>query len=216
MIRRLSLILLLLPLACLAGLEWETEKLELPAEAGQTEVVGVFKFTNAGDTPVKILRTQSSCGCTVPELEKDTYAPGESGELKAIFTVGDRTGLQRKVLTVVTDDPDLPETRLTLETDIPTIAKIRPKLLLWRLNSEPEWKAISVETDPANKLSIPKSSDDLELPPYELNPDADIPGLYALRLHPTDTEKRSQYQFPVVVELPSGEKKTFKVHMLVR
>jgi len=38
-----------------------------------------FRFTNAGRADLKITRIKKTCGCTVAELAKQDYAPGESG-----------------------------------------------------------------------------------------------------------------------------------------
>ncbi len=37
-----------------------------------------FKFKNTGQGPLKITNVKSTCGCTVAQLEKKEYAPGES------------------------------------------------------------------------------------------------------------------------------------------
>lgn len=201
---------------CCAALEWESTRLDLPAKVGQEEIVGVFKFENTGETPVEILTTRSSCGCTVPELTKNVYAPGESGEIKAVFTVGSRVGPQRKTITVTTDAPDQRVTRLILSTKIPEIATIRPKMLLWRNGSELEWKETVIKTDAENKVSIPKLDEGQpKLPTHELLP-TETPGEYKLRIKPENTTERYQIQFPVVVTLPDDEKKTVKLHVMVR
>ena len=43
-----------------------------------------FKFTNTGNAILKIEEIQEACSCTVHDLKKTEYAPGESG----IVTVG--------------------------------------------------------------------------------------------------------------------------------
>lgn len=216
MIPRLAFLLFFFPLVCVAGLKWERTRLSVPAEVGQEEVVGIYQFTNTGDEPVTILRTQSSCGCTVPKLEKETYAPGESGELKAIFTVGDRTGHQRKILTVTTDNHAHPVTRLIFETSIPEVVSIKPKMVHWRRGDEPEWQEVALTTDPANRIAIPENTADEALPDHELIPSDDTPGAYTLRLRPANTTARTKAQFPIAVELPDGEQISYKVYLLVR
>jgi len=44
-----------------------------------------FKFTNKGKSVLNITGIKNTCGCTVPELEKKQYAPGESGTIKATY-----------------------------------------------------------------------------------------------------------------------------------
>jgi hypothetical protein len=42
-------------------------------------VPGRFWFVNNGATPLKILGFEPSCGCLMPQLDKEIYAPGEQG-----------------------------------------------------------------------------------------------------------------------------------------
>ena len=44
-----------------------------------------FNFKNTGDGVLKISRVQSTCGCTVIELAKKEYAPGEESTIKVKF-----------------------------------------------------------------------------------------------------------------------------------
>ena len=39
-----------------------------------------FRFSNTGSETLVITDVRSTCGCTVPELDKKSYEPGESGE----------------------------------------------------------------------------------------------------------------------------------------
>lgn len=216
MIHRFAIAFLLCPLVCFAGLEWKQTELSVPAAVGQEKIEAVFEFTNAGDVPIKIIEATSSCGCTVPELEKDTYAPGETGTLKAVFTVGNRTGAQRKVITVTTDDPEQRSTQLLLETNIPELISIRPKMVLWRMDSESVQKEINLHTDPANKVTIVDDAGYLEQIKYELVASKETPGDYILLLSPVSTQERLQLQLPVEVELPDGKKSQFRIYVLVR
>ncbi len=94
-----------------SGLEWETKRISIVATHEQESAEGIFAFTNNSDQTVTIKSVRSSCGCTVPELEKREFQPAESGEIKALFTFGTRTGAQRKSISVVTDEPDQEEPR---------------------------------------------------------------------------------------------------------
>ncbi|MDO4496357.1 MAG: DUF1573 domain-containing protein [Bacteroidales bacterium] len=51
-----------------------------------------FPFTNSGDSPLLIVRAQSSCGCTVPEFPKKPIRPGESGVIKVTYHAKGRPG----------------------------------------------------------------------------------------------------------------------------
>ena len=45
-------------------------------------VTHVFEFTNTGDKPFALNNVQASCGCTTPEWNKDTIAPGATASIK--------------------------------------------------------------------------------------------------------------------------------------
>ena len=52
----------------------------------QGETLNVsFRFKNTGSKPLIISNVSASCGCTVPEVPKKPYAPGETGVIKASF-----------------------------------------------------------------------------------------------------------------------------------
>ena len=44
-----------------------------------------FRFKNTGNKPLTIYNARGSCGCTVPEIPQRAFAPGEEGEIKAVF-----------------------------------------------------------------------------------------------------------------------------------
>jgi hypothetical protein len=129
MIRFLVLGLLLASFAH-AALVFEQTKVTLepakPVEHLDTE----FAFKNTGTAAVTVTDTTTSCGCTVPALEKKTYAPDEKGVLKVRFDVGDRQGPQNRTITVVTDDGT--SQTLTLIVNLPLRSFIVPRLLLYR------------------------------------------------------------------------------------
>lgn len=61
----------------------------------------IFKFTNTGDQPLIINQAFPGCGCTVTDYTKEPIAPGESGEVKAVFNSDkDFPGKFQKSITV--------------------------------------------------------------------------------------------------------------------
>ena len=59
-----------------------------------------FRFKNTGSKPLVISNVTASCGCTVPEIPKKPYAPGETGVIKASFNSTGKPNLQSKQVTV--------------------------------------------------------------------------------------------------------------------
>jgi hypothetical protein len=116
--------------AAQADLIWPQTQWTNEARPGEKRLTAEFPFTNAGSAPVTILDVASSCGCTVADLPQRTYAPGESGVVRALFEVGERVGPQDQVIRVETDTGAVQELRLRF--DIPAFVTLSASVLLWR------------------------------------------------------------------------------------
>lgn len=88
-----------------------------------------FKFKNTGKSTLTITNTQGSCGCTVPQLEKKTYEPGEEGEIKVEYHPQNRKGPQHTTVTVTSNDPTKPQVVLELKSDVRPLVGIEPTVL---------------------------------------------------------------------------------------
>lgn len=95
------------------------------------KVTAHFKFTNKGDAPLEIINVETSCGCTSAKPAKNTYAPGESGELDVHFDSGRFSNQVTKRVTVVTNDPKKPKTILTISADIQVDVNLKPSSLFF-------------------------------------------------------------------------------------
>lgn len=67
-----------------------------------------FKFINKGKDTLNIRKTNTTCGCTVSELEKMDFGSNETGEIKVTFNSEGRRGTQIKRITLFTNDPTAP------------------------------------------------------------------------------------------------------------
>jgi hypothetical protein len=63
-------------------------------------VTYTYKFTNAGNKPLKIDKVQPACGCTTPDWTKEEVKPGKEGFVKATFDPNGRPGNFHKSVTV--------------------------------------------------------------------------------------------------------------------
>jgi hypothetical protein len=126
------------------ALGWKQKTIELSAHARQEKVETAFAFKNSSNKPVTIQSITASCDCTVPQLDKKIFAPGESGELKAVFKIEGRVGRQEKTITVTTDEDDRGPTVLTLRVNIPELFDVKPRLVLWRTGEETTEKAVDI------------------------------------------------------------------------
>lgn len=83
-----------------------------------------FKFTNTGKTDLEIGNIVGSCGCTVPALEKKTYAPGESGTIKVTYNPHNKQGPQHTTVTVNSNDPASPVQVLNVRSAVKAIVSL--------------------------------------------------------------------------------------------
>jgi hypothetical protein len=131
-----------LPQAKAAGLTWDNDTLTVDADADQKEVRAEFPFHNEGDRPITIESVTTSCGCTTAALDKKNYAVGESGKIQVVFTIGERTGKQEKLITVQTDDPRKTEPELLLRIYVHAYLDFEPHALVWKVGGETTEKTI--------------------------------------------------------------------------
>lgn len=88
-----------------------------------------YLFRNTGAGPVTITQVKVSCGCTVPELEKKTYMPGESGTLMVTFDPANKNGSIARNITVFTDSEQTPSETLLVRALVKPVVVIEPKVV---------------------------------------------------------------------------------------
>ena len=93
---------------------------------------------------MRIAAVATSCVCTTAELAKETFAPGEDGQLRVEFDVGPQTGRQERSITITTDEGLADPTILKIVVDIGELVSVQPKLLFWKANEAGEEKTVLV------------------------------------------------------------------------
>ncbi len=73
-----------------------------------------FKFTNKGDSPLRLAKGASSCRCTVGEIADAEVAPGQSTTVKITWKSKHYAGLFKQSVTINTNDPNRREVILTI------------------------------------------------------------------------------------------------------
>ena len=198
-------------------LVFEQEQIEYQAGLMDDKTEASFKFTNTGDSEITIKSVRSSCGCTVPKLAKKTYGPGESGEIKAVFTYGARVGQQVKRITVELEDPGSRAYALTLVTDIPEWLVIEPRILRWGIGGPDEPRTFRVKLADPDKISL---EDHLPEPKsFSLDREQVEPGVYLFTVTPKSTTDRVTefIQLSASAQLEDQSKsRKFGVHCLIR
>ncbi len=95
-----------------------------------------FQFSNTGDGMLEIGTTQTTCGCTVPELKKKQYQPGESGALKVTFTSSSVISPASKQIFVSSNDAYNPKITLTIKANVIRKVEYQPQNLALSLRKE--------------------------------------------------------------------------------
>ncbi|MEL6535170.1 MAG: DUF1573 domain-containing protein [Bacteroidota bacterium] len=82
-----------------ASFSWEETSVNV-GQIPQSEPYDVkFTFTNEGNAPLIISRTQGSCGCTATGYSQEAIAPGAQGWVKATYNAA-KAGPFNKSVTV--------------------------------------------------------------------------------------------------------------------
>ena len=128
-----------------------------------------FKFKNTGSGLLKIERIQSTCGCTVPELKKKEYAPGEEGIITVTFHAPAAKSKTTKHLYIISNDPKTPRAEITIKAEVVVKVEISPENVELRLDEKNagmpnlviksldnrEFSIRSISISPQNVMTIP-------------------------------------------------------------
>lgn len=128
-----------------------------------------FKFKNAGTGTLIIDRVQSTCGCTVPQLKKKEYAPGEEGVVSVSFHAPSTKTNTTKHLYIISNDPKTPRAELTIKAEVVVKVEVSPENVELRLDEDNsgmsdiilksldsrEFSIKSITVSPQNVIRIP-------------------------------------------------------------
>jgi hypothetical protein len=203
-------------LAC-AVLEFDKTENVHHAALLEEKSEAIFRFTNTGTEPVVLMDPVSSCGCTVPKLEKKEYLPGKSGEIRSVFTFGSRVGVQRKRITVKTRSPTEETYLLNMVTHIPGWIEIEPRVLRWK-NAEgyhPRQVMVTISNPNKVKLELPVE----EFKNFTVEIEGSEAGQYVFTIVPKPlTERATEFiKFTAKVsDKGTTKSRQFGVHCLIR
>ena len=148
------------------GQEWAKEMFESTAHDFGTVARGAkvehkFIFENIYKEDVHVVSVRSTCGCTVPKIEKKTIKTWEKGEILAVLDTRGYYGRRSATLIVTLDKPFTAEVRLQIHTNIRSDVVVQPgwvqlgtvrqgtpveKKLTVTYAGRADWKIIEVES----------------------------------------------------------------------
>jgi hypothetical protein len=85
-----------------------------------------FSFKNQTSKILNIKSVNTSCGCTVSQVKKNTLQPGESTSLGVKFNTTGYSGLTQQFVYVNTDNLDNPIIRFIIKAQVEAKAKSKP------------------------------------------------------------------------------------------
>jgi hypothetical protein len=134
-----------------AKIEFESMVCDFGKVGPRKKLEGEFKFTNAGDEPLRITNIEKCCGAAV-KLDKGKFAPGESGVLQVQYTSSRAAGKITKKLYVDSNDKINPRTALTIQAETVLRVDYEPKRIKLLLKDEnagcPDITLTSVDNKP--------------------------------------------------------------------
>jgi len=126
------------------ALQWTGIEAVLRPQPDGAMPVASYSFRNATAAPVTITQAVTTCDCTLIDLAKKTYAPGESGVLVVRFDPTGRSGTVSRTINVETDEPGAPSQLLKLTAELPEVLSFTPRDLSWAAGEKPEAKFLDV------------------------------------------------------------------------
>ena len=122
-----------------------------------------FKFTNTGNSVLKIDEVKEACSCTVHNLTKKEYAPGESGVITVGYAADTELGNIMKQLYVFSNDPSNPQVELVVKANHTASVDFEPKkldLLLMHENANcPKIEVTSLDNQPFSITGFTSTGD---------------------------------------------------------
>ena len=207
--------LLLLTGHGLAQLKWDNPIQQFQRTPQDEGIEARYSFRNTGTKAVTIKSLRASCGCTTPHLEKETYAPGEAGEVVARFVFGDRKGPQRKTIEVRTDDDSAEPTILDLRVLIHDPLTIEPALVWWKRGDAAAAKTIQLTAEAGQPVRIkriiasnPRLAAKLET--------IKAGERYTVSVTPTDTAQKESGEVFVLTDFPADSPRTYILQVRVK
>ncbi|MHC4081613.1 MAG: DUF1573 domain-containing protein [Planctomycetota bacterium] len=149
--------------------------------------IGSFPFKNIGKGTLIIRDIRTVRGCTVPELEKREYLPGEEGTLDVVFDPSNRKGGFIKYLFMLSNSVAMGQAKLSVSADITPLVRFDSVFLRvghLELGKEHERLFSMYYTDP--DLEFPKFSAD--------NPHVTVRLLKRSRLPQPGPDGRDEYR----------------------
>lgn len=196
-----------------AQLKWENPWQEFNRDPEDESVEATFRFTNAGTGPVTVKSVKTSCGCTTAKLEQKTYLPGQSGAVVADFRFGSRTGDQRKIITVKTEDGAQQE--LNIVVYIRKAMSLSPGLVHWKSGTPAAPQAVTLQAEPGQKINVTGVTS--PSPHFSVQLETIAPGTqYRVLVTPASTASREKTEIRIQTDYPADAPRAYTIFARIK
>lgn len=207
-----GLILLLAYNSVFAELKFDKEAIEDEIFHNESSYAFAFSFKNDGKKNIKITKIETTCNCTIVTLEKSTYYPNETGEIRGSFHLENKCGQQENQIVLSTNDISQPQIKLSLKIKILDEYTIRPRLVYW----EKEKNAVSQTVI----LTINKLGWQLSGVGYDMNKFSVITknenGKHTIKITPVSTMENFRDTIKITIKNGKDETRTLMVYALIK
>ncbi|MCE5340611.1 MAG: DUF1573 domain-containing protein [Planctomycetaceae bacterium] len=112
-----------------ARIQFDVNSHDFGELAPDSKVECKFKFKNVGEDILKVDHLQGTCKCTIPDLAKKEYNPGESGEITVQFHAPKYQGQTSQHIIVFSNDSEKPRAELEIKAYVKLAVQISPENL---------------------------------------------------------------------------------------
>ena len=197
-----------------AEIKWENPRQSFHRLPGDGHLETKFTFRNTGKTSVTVQHVKTSCGCTSAKLARNTFAPGEQGEIVVKFTFGDRRGPHLKLITVETDDQPEPA-QLLLNVTIHDPLTITPALVYWKTGESSDAKTVQLTTEPGTAVQV-KSVASSNPRIFAKLDTIKAGGQYAVIVKPADTTQKESAEITIETDFPADQPRSYTIHARIK
>ncbi len=199
-----------LPCFSTVKVDFMTPKLIDFGEVREGEILnGTIQFVNTGDETVSINRVQPSCGCTLAELNRTDFAPGDTATIPFTLNTTHFAGLVRKSIHIYFKNQEIPNEQVTLQANIFTELELNPSYLYFQnITVNPDtvitqYAKIKNQSDKPVHISVAAyTNDNYKIIPEKFTVPAGETYLVRVEMVPRD-ERRDSITFTFETDLPT-------------
>ena len=170
-----------------------------------------FGFTNVGTGTLEITGTKGTCKCTVPDLQKKSYAPGESGQLNVKFHAPKFQGATSQHVFVFSNDPNNAKAELEIKAFVQSQVQVEPeKMNLSLVDANGGAKEITLKSVDNEAYAITKITSQGDVFAFDFDPN-NVSQTHTLKPRVNVENLKRYLSGSVLIELNHPACKTVKV-----